>query len=321
MTSKKLITKDNKLISASYSLGIPEQRIIFLAIIAAREQEKIIDARGVLQIHASSYQEQFKVEKHSAYKALKSAAKGLFDAHFEYDDVHEKTGDLVHRIVRWVQSVAYIDKTGMIELQFTDAVIPLITRLSEQYTEYDLKQVSELQSEYSIRLYELMAQWKTVGKTNKITLDDLRKKLGVGTEQYKAMHNFKARVLDLAIKQINSFTDIQADYIQHKTGRAVTGFTFTFKQKKAPEQLATATNKNRDNATPDLFHNMTDDQISTFSKRLAALPELGSNAPMGASVDDFARLIADDLKDTDKQAKYSKHLAKLGFKAAKSKVK
>ena len=310
MTSKKLITKDNKLISASYSLGIPEQRIIFLAIIAAREQEKIIDARGVLQIHASSYQEQFKVEKHSAYKALKSAGKGLFDAHFEYDDVHEKTGDLVHRIVRWVQSVAYIDKTGMIELQFTDAVIPLITRLSEQYTEYDLKQVSELQSEYSIRLYELMAQWKTVGKTNKITLDDLRKKLGVGTEQYKAMHNFKARVLDLAIKQINSFTDIQADYIQHKTGRAVTGFTFTFKQKKAPEPIA----------KDDAYIKMTDSQIKTFSNKLAALPELGSNAPTGASTEQFAAIIADDLKDADRQKKYHKHLSKVGYKPSKSKA-
>jgi len=311
MSVKKLITKDNKLISASYSLGIPEQRIIFLAIIAAREQEKMIDARGVLQIHASSYQEQFKVEKHSAYKALKSAVSGLFDAHFEYDDVHEKTGDLVHRIVRWVQSVAYIDKTGIIELQFTDAVIPLITRLSEQYTEYDLKQVSELQSEYSIRLYELMMQWGSVGKTNKIALDDLRKKLGVELEQYKAMHNFKARVLDLAIKQINRFTDIQADYIQHKTGRAVTGFTFTFKPKKAPKQTA----------IDDSYIKMTDKQISTFSSKLAALPELGSNAPTGASIEQYAAIIANELRDQTKQAKYYKHLAKLGFEVAKSKVK
>ena len=307
----KLITKDNKLINASYSLGIPEQRIIFLAIVEARAQKQMIDARGVLQIHASSYQEQFKVEKHTSYDALKSAAKGLFDAHFEYDDIHEKTGDLVHRIVRWVQSVAYIDKTGMIELQFTDAVIPLITRLSEQYTEYDLKQVSELQSEYAIRLYELMMQWKTVGKTNKIATDDLRKKLGVKAEQYKEMHNFKARVLNHAIKQINSFTDIQADYIQHKTGRVITGFTFTFKQKKAPEPIA----------KHDGFIKMTDSQIKTFSNKLAALPELGSNAPMGASAEQFAAIIADDLKDPDKQTKYSKHLAKLVFNAAKSKVK
>lgn len=279
----------------------------------------MIDARGVLQIHASSYQEQFKVEKHTSYDALKSAVTGLFESSFEYSDIHEQTGKIAHHVVRWVQKISYIDTAGMIELQFTDAVIPLITRLSEQYTEFDLKQVSELQSEYAIRLYELMMQWKTVGKTNKIALDDLRSKLGVEPEQYKEMHNFKARVLNLAISQINDFTDVTATYEQHKTGKAITGFTFTFKQKKAPEQLAT--DKNRDNATPDLFHNMTDDQISTFSKKLAALPELGSNAPMGASAEQFAAMIADDLKGPDKQTKYSKHLAKLGFKAAKSKVK
>lgn len=315
----KLITKDNKLINASYSLGIPEQRVIFLAIVEARAQKQMIDARGVLQIHASSYQEQFKVEKHTSYDALKSAVTGLFEAYFEYDDIHEKTGKPAKHVVRWVQKATYIDTAGMIELQFTDAVIPLITRLSEQYTEYDLKQVSELQSEYAIRLYELMMQWKTVGKTNKIALDDLRSKLGVEPEQYKEMHNFKARVLNLAISQINDFTDVTADYEQHKTGKAITGFTFTFKQKSAPKQVAT--DKNRDNATPDLFHSMTDDQIKTFSKKLAALPELGSNAPMGASAEQFAAIIADDLKDAEKQKKYHKHLAKLGFKAAKSKVK
>ncbi|MGP5231699.1 replication initiation protein RepM [Psychrobacter celer] len=306
----KLITKDNKLINASYSLGIPEQRVIFLAIVEARAQKQMIDARGVLQIHASSYQEQFKVEKHTSYGALKSAVTGLFESSFEYSDIHEQTGKLAHHVVRWVQKISYIDTAGMIELQFTDAVIPLITRLSEQYTEYDLKQVSELQSEYAIRLYELMMQWKTVGKTNKIPIDDLRKKLGVKPEQYKAMNNFKARVLDLAISQINDFTDVTATYEQHKTGRAVTGFTFTFKQKKAPEPIA----------KDDAYIKMTDSQISTFSKKLAALPELGSNAPMGASTEQFAAIIADDLKDPDKQTKYSKHLAKLGFKAAKGKV-
>lgn len=303
----KLITKDNKLINASYSLGIPEQRVIFLAIIAARAQDKLIDARGVLQIHASSYQEQFKVEKHTSYAALKSAVAGLFEASFEYSDIHEKTGKAARHIVRWVQKVSYVDTAGMIELQFTDAVIPLITRLSEQYTEYDLKQVSELQSEYSIRLYELMMQWKSVGKTNKIALDDLRQNLGVKPEQYKEMHNFKARVLNLAKKQINEHTDITADYIQHKTGKAVTGFTFTFKQKKAPEQILT------DNG----FIKMTDSQVKLFSSKLASLPELGSLAPLGASTDDYANLIANELRDTSQQQKYHKYLSKVGYQPSK----
>ena len=247
MSDKRLIAKDNKLISASYSLGIPEQRLIFLAIIEAREQKQLIDARGVLNIRAKSYQEQFKVEKHTSYDALKSATSGLFDAHFEYEDVHEKTGKLARHVIRWVQKISYIDDAGMVELQFTDAVIPLITRLSEQYTEYELKQVSELQSEYSIRLYELMMQWKAVGKTNKISVDDLRRKLGVEPQQYKKMNNFKARVLDHAIKQINEYTDIQAEYDQHKDGRAIAGFTFKFKVKKKQEKITAKTEGDNNN--------------------------------------------------------------------------
>lgn len=311
----KLVTKDNKLISASYSLGIPEQRIIFLAIIAAREQKKLIDARGMLQIHASSYQEQFKVEKHTSYGALKSATRGLFDAYFEYDDVHEQTGKPVHHLVNWVQKISYIDTAGMIELQFTDAVIPLITRLSEQYTEYDLKQVSELQSEYAIRLYELMMQWKKVGKTKKIALDDLRKKLGVDPKQYKQMCNFKTRVLDLAIHQINDFTDITATYDQHKTGRAVTGFTFIFKKKQAIENIATAKNKARDTDTPDMLTSlkMTDKQRGTFAAKLSRMSELSSYSKKGEDYQQFAARIENELLDESKSVFYKPYLDKLGF--------
>ena len=288
-----------------------------MAIVVAREQEKLIDARGLLQIHASSYQEQFKVEKHSAYKALKSAAKGLFDAHFEYDDIHEQTGKDANNFIRWVQKIRYINAAGMIELQFTDDVIPLITRLTEQYTEYDLKQVSELQSEYAIRLYELMMQWQSVGKTNQITIDNLRKKLGVKPEQYKQMCNFKTRVLDHAVKQINDYTDITVKYDQHKTGKTITAISFIFKKKQI---LDPAKNKKRDSATPDLFHKMTDSQVKTFSAKLAALPELGSNAPIGKSTAEFAAIIASDLADENKQMRYMPYLAKLGYQPKKRKV-
>lgn len=296
----KLITKDNKLINASYSLGIPEQRVIFLAIVEARAQERMIDARGVLQIHASSYQEQFKVEKHSAYKALKSAANGLFESYFEYDYIHEKTGKPAHRVVRWAQAVSYIETAGMIELQFTDAVIPLITRLSEQYTEYDLKQVSELQSEYAIRLYELMMQWKSVGKTNKIPLAEFRTKLGVEPEQYKKMCNFKARVLDLAISQINDFTDVTATYEQHKAGRAVTGFTFKFKIKKNKEK--TTANIETGNSDRSTIKGLNDKQLGRIARNPSFVADynhlVSSTSPAGQNATEWEFEMINRLKKT-----------------------
>ena len=49
------------------------------------------------------------------------------------------------------------------------------------------------------------------------------------------MHDFKKRVLDPAIKNVNEHTDITVKAEQHKTGRTITGFSFKFKQKQQPK--------------------------------------------------------------------------------------
>lgn len=231
MTKKQIVSKDNALIGASYSLGVAEQRLIFLAIIEAREQQTLIEAGGLLRINAKSYEKQFDVEKHTSYEAMKRAVEGLYEAGFEYSKIDEASGKMGHYKSRWVDKIGYIDDLGCVELVFATDVIPLITRLEERYTEYELKQVSGLQSEYSIRLYELMIQWRSVGKTNVIPLEELRSKLGINSKQYKKMCNFKARVLDLAIEQINQHTDITAKYKQHKEGTKISGFQFILNQK------------------------------------------------------------------------------------------
>ena len=63
-----------------------------------------------------------------------------------------------------------------------------------------------------------------------------------------------------------------------------------------------------------MFHLMTEKQIGVFSRKLANMPELGSKAPMGKTMDEFIQIIANDLKDEKKQAKYKPYLEKLGFK-------
>lgn len=234
--NKQLVTKDNSLIGASYSLGVVEQRLIFLAIIEAREQKTLIEAGGLLRIYAQSYAEQFDVEKHTSYEAMKRAVEGLYEAGFAYSKLDERSGKTGHYKSRWVDKIGYIDDLGCVELVFASDVIPLITRLEARYTEYELKQVVGLQSEYAIRLYELIIQWRSVGKTNPISLKELREKLGL-VDEYNRIEAFKRRVLDLAVKQINEHTDITVEYEQHKQGRVITGFTFRFKVKKDKKKI------------------------------------------------------------------------------------
>ncbi|NEA10484.1 replication initiation protein, partial [Streptomyces sp. SID10692] len=68
--------------------------------------------------------------------------------------------------------------------------------------------------------------WRTVEKTPIFELEKFRGQLGLGVNEYKAMGDFKKRVLDLAVKQINEKTDVTVSYEQHKSGRSITGFSF-----------------------------------------------------------------------------------------------
>lgn len=235
-----LIVKDNALMNASYNLALVEQRLILLAILEARETGKGVNANDPLTVHADSYINQFSVERHTAYQALKDACKYLFARQFSYQE-RTARGNTRHVTSRWVSQIAYNDNEATVELIFAPAVVPLITRLEEQFTEYEIEQVSSLSSAYAIRLYELLICWRSAGKTPVIELNEFRKRLGVLDTEYTRTDNLKARVLDLAITQINTHTDISVNYTQHKAGRIITGFSFTFKTKKKPKAKSTET--------------------------------------------------------------------------------
>lgn len=235
-----LVVKDNALINASYNLETTEQRLIMLAITRAREMGESITTSSKLEIHADSYAQLYSVSLDAAYKALKEAVNNLFNRQFSYTQVHKKTGKVGLVKSRWVSRIFYVDDLGLLEITFAPDVVPLITELEQNFTSYQIKQIANLTSKYAIRLYEILIAWRSTGKIPPIPLGEFREKLGVEENEYLAMSDFKRRVLDPAIKQINGKTDIMAQYEQHKRGRKIVGFSFTFTQKNA---VKTATTK------------------------------------------------------------------------------
>lgn len=261
-SKKDLVVKDNALINASYYLSLTEQRLILLAIIQARAEK--MTSSNEFKVQVSSYINAFGVERSTAYEALQKAVDTLINRRFSYyrivNDQQEKV------TTNWVQSVAYATNESYIKIKFTDDVMPLITQLEKHFTSYQIEQVKDLSSIYAIRLYELMMQWRATGKTQQIPIDELRHKLGIEPDQYQKMSNFKAKVLDTAIDQINEHTDIKASYEQHKERRSITGFTFIFKPKPKPK--AKGGEVNRDDKTGDLFSigGLSDAQLARITR-------------------------------------------------------
>ena len=308
----ELVVKDNALINASYNLEVTEQRLILLAIINARETGQGITSDSKLEIHAHDYASRFDVSNSGAYKALKEAVNNLFDRQFSFKE-SDKKGNLGIVRSRWVSRIKYIDTTATLEITFAPDVVPLITRLEQHFTSYQLKQVSQLTSKYAIRLYEFLIAWREVGKVPQIELDDFRNRLGLDDNEYTAMNNFKSRVLEPAIKQINEHTDITVTYEQHKRGRTISGFSFSFKQKHQPKIEKTVDLK-RDPNTPDFFIKMTDAQRHLFAHKLSEMHEMSEYSTGTESYEDFAKRIAEMLLEPEKFRTFYPLLEQLGFK-------
>lgn len=305
-----LVVKDNVLINASYNLEVTEQRLILLSIIRARETGQGISSDSKLEIHAADYASRFDVTKEAAYSALKNAVNNLFERKFSFKETHKETNKEIVVKSRWVSRIAYVDDLAILEVTFAPDVVPLITRLEKHFTSYQLKQVSQLTSKYAIRLYEFLIAWREIGKTPIISLSDFKDKLGLEINEYQKMINFKNRVLEPAIKQINESTDISVKYEQYKTGRAISGLSFTFKQKKTGTQ---SLETQQDPNIGDLFSKMTDAQRYLFANKLSELPEMGQYSQGTESYQQFAIRIAEMLQDPERFKELYPYLKKVGY--------
>lgn len=251
----------------------------------------------------------FNVHRNTAYQALQDASKNLFERRFSYQKLTPK-GNIENVTSRWVQRVSYVENEALVRIRFSDDVEPLITNLEKHFTSYELEQVSNLTSVYAIRLYELLIAWRSTGKVAMIGLDELRSKLGIEPHEYKRMGQFKEKVLHLAIEQINDHTDIKAEYEQHKKGRSIVGFSFSFKQKTKPKPVK----QQRDPDTLDMFCDMSDAQIKTYSSILSKVHSI-SNLAGNKDYSAFAVWIGNVLRDP---SSVREETAKRVFKALRT---
>lgn len=308
--SKELVVKTNRLNQAFQTLSLSEFHIVQLAIVDARHTGTGLSTDTPLRIDALRYAEIFGTTRQNAYQRMKEAEDSLFNRRFSFFD---EDGKLVKS--RWIQQVKYLDDEGAIELVFTLAVVQGISKIDgikDFFTQYLLSQTAQLNSTYSARLYELLIQWKTVGKTPVFELETFREQLGIGVNEYKRMDHFKTRVLDLAITEISEKTDIEATYLQHKKGRSISGFSFSFTQKKSKN---TSNENQKKSENLDLFSKkMTDSQRHLFANKLSELPEMSKYSEVSESYSQFAIRIAEMLKDTEKLKEFSPMLEKVGYR-------
>jgi plasmid replication initiation protein len=217
--SKLIVAKDNRLIQASYTLSLAEQRVILMCI-AKIDSRKPLPSNYEFTISVDELHRESGITKANAARDLRAAVDKLYQQTI-FLDPEDKFSEM-----RWLFKKAAFKSEGTIVLSFSPPLLPFLSELKERFTTYRLKDVSKFKSSYSLRFYEILAQWKC--KTElKVDLVWLRGILQLG-DKYPRVIDLKRYVIDPAVNDINEFSNISVGYTQVKSGRVVTHLVFTY---------------------------------------------------------------------------------------------
>lgn len=223
--NNKLVIKSNKLIEARYELSLNEQKIILYAV---SKLDTTKDKFNILELETKEFME-------------------LLDtSQFRYTEIRELVSNLMSKQVRietdkrdlvanWISSIDYIKDTGLIELEFSEKLIPYLLQLKERFTRYQLNNILHLKNKHSIRIYELLKQYQKIGQ-REFTINELKKILML-ENKYKQFRDFNKSVLKLTMEEINEFTDLIIDIDYIKKGRKVESIKYKIESKDQEKKI------------------------------------------------------------------------------------
>jgi plasmid replication initiation protein len=167
-----------------------------------------------------------------------------------------------------------------IELQFNPVLAPHLMDLRERFTRYNIRNISELQSVYSIRMFEFIKENEFKKDGFEISVDDLKEMLFMkaqdndGAEVYQLYADFKKRVLMKAQEDLNEHCDTTFIFEERKDGRRVTKIFFK-PLKNQPLEDAEPTLKVISPPSEKHSDGVGEEQSPLFTELLPAILSLG----------------------------------------------
>lgn len=228
------VYKSNEMIQKGrHKLSVQEQRCVLFAI------SKIKPTDTVFQEYTFDLSDFYKLcgLRDESYTELKSLLVGLKQKTWWIE-----TAPGEESTVSWFNKVRTNKNSGTVTVRFDDDMMPYLLNLAQNggyYTHYELKWVLPMTSQYSIPLYELLKSYQRNNLRWYFDLNDLKERLSC--THYKDYCDFRRRVLEPALSEINRYTDFYVTHTEKKSGRGgrVSHIEF-FMKKKNSDELQTA---------------------------------------------------------------------------------
>lgn len=217
MTELQPIKIHNSLACAKYSMNTTEQKLFIFAV---RNLNQDNDNFTTSRFNISDFARYADLDTKRLYKDVKAITDNILKTLIHIQDKSNPD--------KWSTSVLAIKcnyNKGELTFRFNDEMKPLLLQLQEHYF-LQSPSVIKFKSWYSIRIYDLLKSKSYKSDVVVIPLDDLRTFLCL-EEKYERFNNFRARVLDVPIKEINESSDIKITYETIYSGKSVVSIEFS----------------------------------------------------------------------------------------------
>lgn len=226
----------NEAVNANYDYTALEIDIMVKLIFLVTKERNPVKRQTVRMTYAQLMPEG---ANGSDYGELRKAFTGLLKKPIEIFYPETKQ----YFISNFLSAVTIQKHSGVILVELHPKMIALICDIRREFTGLEIESILKLKSKYAKRVYILLCQFKATG-VRYLNLDELRKLLKLG-DKYEKIADLKKRVLDVALYEINRYTEIVAEYEGNKQSRRITDIVFLMKLKPASSETAGNENQRR----------------------------------------------------------------------------
>lgn len=168
------------------------------------------------------------------HAVIKEALRGLISTVIEWNLIDDKTGQ-----ENWTASsiLASVSLQGPLCYFAYSPRMKQLLHSPSMFGKIDLVIQSRFRSSYGLALYENCIRYRGLPQTKWIEIDLFKKLMGVQPGLYDIFRDFKRRVLDKAVDEVNMYSDLTVTPEYLKEGRKVVRVRFTLKERAKRTRL------------------------------------------------------------------------------------
>ena len=226
----------NGIVEATYRMDVVEFRVFFTMLTMISPDDVVFCE---YELRVADIIRLFGLSRDGrSYETIKEAAERLVNKtmviyHTKEDNNRYRT---VIPFLTSASSQIGEGKSDAIRVTFHPELKPFLLQLKSEYLEFDVRNLAQVQSQYSIRLYMMLRHQMNLKKTAiRYPVDRLRDIFEIGENEYPLYGNFKQKVLLRACTDLNANTNIRVDeMIEERSNRKVVAVVFHMSAQDMP---------------------------------------------------------------------------------------